>query len=579
MKTDGTNGKPNLSNALSWASSLVQKSSDNTLFYLLTNDFSITEDQPYSKNALLERLAEIDYSTSFKTAKQISEKIKNLNFKLRSLILLSDFQKISFNNIKTLFEDSTVYFRIVSFDYANPHNLFVDSIFLENPNLTYGETNTLYIKIKNTSKHIKMKSKIQFFIENTLVAQKKIEVEPQSNTIISFSFKITENKPLACKLFLDDEFIYFDNEFYFTLNPNTSKNVVIISNSPSQIFFEKAFSIETFYKIKTYEFGKIDYSQLALAHVIVVNGFSQINKTLINYLKIALTNGSVIILVPDSKLNSILLEDLNFLSPRLKQLHVKNTADNNEFLSLGMPDYSNPFFEQIFTKKTEKLTLPKSIQLLANLPGEKILGFVDGNSFLSHINANPGHIFIFSSPLEDNYSDFPKNALFLPILYKIASYCNPSKEKLYYTISNEFLKVHMHTDTSFGKDALYSIQKNEQEKYILPQHIQGNYVIFKNENIIKKPGNYFLCLENKVLKPLSINIDKQESETERLNFNDFEKFKTAFRNVFFEKDSDVPSDNLAAQLGLMENISLWRYFLISALVFLLLEMFIIRLKI
>lgn len=578
MQTNGPNGNPCLSNAISWASDLVKKSPESSRFFLLTNDFSAADNQVYSKNAMLDRLAEIDYSTSFKTAAQIAERVNQSDFKLRNLLLLSDFQKTSFSDAPQLFSDSSLQFALMPLKAANPHNLFVDTVSLANPNVVFGETNTLKIKVKNSSLKESMDTKLRLFMNKALVSQKKIEVPALGSTEVEFSFKLNDAKPHECKLVLDDPFVVFDNEFFFTLNPNPIQQVVVISSSNSKLFFEKAFSLEPFFKLSIFEFGKIDFGQLQKANVVVVDGLSRLDDNLVDYLKKTLANQAVVLLNPDQKLRTPQqISSLSNIVPSLGKVSIREISADEVEQSLAPPNLNNPFFEQIFSQKFERLLTPKAKKLLENLPGEKILTFNDGSSFMSYVQTNPGHIFLMASPMEEGFSDFGRSALFLPVLYKIASYGNSAKERLFFNIGSEFLKITIVSDTLSFAGKMFALSKNDGTSIILPQQLLGNQLVMRNEKTLNKAGIYTLMLGEKPLKPIAVNTDQKESETETLSEEELNKYVEKFANLQVFEPGERPTELLMTQVGLQEHLNLWRYFLAFAILFFVVEMLIIRL--
>ncbi|MFQ3575551.1 MAG: BatA domain-containing protein [Cytophagales bacterium] len=577
MQADASNGNPKLSNALSWANDLVKKSPDNSKFVLITNDFSSSDQEIYTKTSMLDRLAEIDYSNSFKTSAQLSERLKQSDFKIRNLLVLSDFQKSTFYDLNRMVSDTSQKFTFVPFSSAKHQNIFIDTVSLLNPNVIVGETNTLLVKVKNSAAKEKAETKIRLFMNNAMLAQKNMEIESGESKSVEFTFKINDAKTQECKLVLEDEQLIFDNEFYFTLQPNPDRKVVIISSSPSKKYFQKAFSLESFFKVFDFEFGKIDYGQLSKADVIVIDGMSRMDKTLVDYAKTALENDAVIIMIPDSKINAISSQFYSGLFPRLANLVTREIAKDEEALPLASPDLSNPFFEQIFSQKIERMVAAKAKRTIENLPGEKILSFSDGSPFLTRLNSKPGNLFLFASSLEDEFSDFGKNALFLPVLYKMATFGKSEKDKLFYNVGYDFMKINLNTDTLTISGNLFSLESADKNKFLLPQQLNANQLVLKSDKTLNKSGIYQLKLGEKSIKPIAINTDKRESEIETFTKEELEKLSATFKNIELADLAETPSELLMTQMGLQEHLNLWRYFLTAALFFLFVEMLIIRL--
>ena len=88
---------------------------------------------------------------------------------------------------------------------------------------------------------------------------------------------------------------------------------------------------------------------------------------------------------------------------------------------LGRPDFSNPFFENVFEEKSISLAMPKASKLLDwGDDRTAILQFKNDQPFLSRF-IQVGQVYLISCSLDQSQTDFPNHALFVPVMYRIAA--------------------------------------------------------------------------------------------------------------------------------------------------------------
>ena len=118
-------------------------------------------------------------------------------------------------------------------------------------------------------------------------------------------------------------------------------------------------------------------------------------------------------------------------------------------------------------------------------------------------------------------------------------------------------------DALLGKDEIVEI-KNEQSKFVPTQQILNAKVKMTFYDNPTLAGNYGAFSKNTLLKNISFNYDRTESDLNNVNKNALSGFKIidSIGNVFDKIKTDR-TDN-----------SVWKIFLILTLLFLVLEMLI-----
>src|SRR5690606_22136977 len=105
-------------------------------------------------------------------------------------------------------------------------------------------------------------------------------------------------------------------------------------------------------------------------------------------------------------------------------------ASKGEMAELDKPEFSNPFFENVFEERAASVVMPKAIPLLDwGVDRSAILKFKNETAFMSRFDQG-GSIYLLAAPLENAFTDFYNNALFVPVMYRVAASGRKATNKL-----------------------------------------------------------------------------------------------------------------------------------------------------
>ena len=186
-----------------------------------------------------------------------------------------------------------------------------------------------------------------------------------------------------------------------------------------------------------------------------------------------------------------------------------------------------------------------------------ILKFEDGQSFLSEKN----NLFIFTAALNSNNCNFSNSPLIVPTFYNIAkrSLQNPD---LYYAIGN---KNTYDVTTTLLQDDILSLTKGEIN-LIPQQEYFNNKVAITTEDLPNEAGIYAISNRSEQIQNVSYNYSRTESD---LLYEDLENYE----HMRFEESITQLFERLKSNSKINE---LWKWFVIFALVFLMLEILILK---
>jgi hypothetical protein len=184
-----------------------------------------------------------------------------------------------------------------------------------------------------------------------------------------------------------------------------------------------------------------------------------------------------------------------------------------------------------------------------------------------------GKLYLFASPLVDGYTDFHKHALFLPIMYRIALASKSGEERLAYNFNELTANVLL---DSIKRNDIFKLVNGESE-WIPQQRIFGNNLQISIPKGSLKAGIYDIrkTTDNQLAGSIAINYDKKESQLAHYTLDELKISIEGRKNVqiFEANEEDKFAKNYQEQ---NLNNSLWRVFLVLALLFLLAESLLIR---
>jgi hypothetical protein len=115
------------------------------------------------------------------------------------------------------------------------------------------------------------------------------------------------------------------------------------------------------------------------------------------------------------------------------------TAKQHE--ELDYPDFTNPFFENVFEEKNIRMEMPSALRVLDwGTDRSAILQFKNESPYLS-LFRGAGKIYLLGSPLQASFSSLANNALFVPVMYRIAASGKRNEVRPYYKLNESYITL------------------------------------------------------------------------------------------------------------------------------------------
>ena len=530
---------------------VIENAPKNAIYTLQTNsDFFQNLDYSALKNKLLSLEINSQEAKKSNILLKIQSKNKTKTKDLDEVILISDFQNTYINE----FTNVTPNISAIKLNTSTKTNLSIDSVFISertNNNLTVnviiknqGEAkNKVPIAIFNNKEPL---SKQAFSIEEN--TQKKIEFTLQDKPIQLGKIEITFNDTFP-----------FDNSFYFSLN--NAKKINVLSIGKETEYLSKIYAKEEFNFISSIA-KNTNYNSFENQDIIILNELENLPQILINNLNTFSKKGGTLVLIPNSNSN---LNSYNLLLSKFGKTKLQTKISDT--LKITSINFDHPLFKNVFSKNVKNFQFPKvnSYFPIIASNSSSIIDFENKLSFISEIKGSNGNLYLLSSSLSKENSNFLNSPLIVPVFYNFGKLSYQNSEL--YNYLNEENKIDV--NVSLEKDRILTIS-NQTSTFIPIQQTYQNKVSIVTEDTPVSVGFYFVLKDKDTLQTLAYNNPKQES---LLNFLDLNLLKESNKNI--EIKGSITS--VFKEINEKNEVQwLWKWFLTLAIVSLLLEILILK---
>ena len=553
----------------------VQEASSVASIYPATTQFQLSGSHNLlTKSALLTDLAGLSISAQTGALESVIARTQKVaKSEGGQTFVFSDFQKNYFSPQLLAKLDSTRKIFLVPIAGENTHNVFVDSITLNDAFIRQGVDITLQIRLCNGGSIKSANCQVKVFVGERQAASYRTDIEANSAVTTAVQVRLSSNELQRCRVEVEDFPVTFDNTYYFSLLPSPQVRIVdVVVDEPAT---QRVYANEALFLYVKNNPRTVNYSLLENANLVVLQQ-PQIDAALRNNIKrLVERGGSVVVVPPVSAAGrasySQLFHELGIGSVQWEPI----TNGTPTLRDIAAPSPQNPFFRDVFVAQNRQTVMPKASPVLRwSRSGTDILRFQDGEGYLASFNSGRGTVYLFSAPFEERYSDFTNHALFVPVMYRLAMQSFRNDQQLAYRLNQRTVVVNVPEDTNKG-DQVFKLTKDSLI-FIPAQRLQAGELRFDVPPGMQSPGFYQLTHNGRVIKTLAFNVDKKESELARYSADELRNMIGANHpNVQVYEASagkSVAAQYQAERVG----TPLWQYCLWAALACLLAEVLLLR---
>jgi len=549
---------------------IIKSYSLNDKFQLITNNFEGKQQRFIAKDELLEQLNTIsispltrDYTTITNRQKLILDKANGYK---KVAYLVSDFQK-QLNINQEFIPDTNINQFFVPLQGNTLPNVSIDSIYFLSPFHQPNQKENLVVVAKNYSSEDVNAIPLKLNINGVQKALSSLDIKAGLSQKDTLSFSGLSAGWQNGLITIKDYPITFDDNFYFSFEVKKKLEILNIYQNQPVSNISIAYQTDDFFKITQVNQSQINYSELNDYSLIVLENLETISDGLSQQLKQYVElGGSLSIFIP-------LKADLDSYQSFLNKLNADYPlALVNQTVKGKSLDLKHPVFKDVFEQIPKNIDLPNASQYFtsSNLvkTTKKVLLSADNqSSLISNYQLQNGEIYISYLPLENEASNLTKHALFLPYLFKTALLS--SKEQLLFKTIGKENQIRMNSINISEKDKIVIIGDKVE---IIPEVIKTpSKTILNYADQLIKPGFYQVKLRDTIVNTFGLNEDRAESPLVFYSGQDIESiFKT--KNILNSKNETINQQMQSIKRG----FSLWKICIILTIIFLLLEVLLIR---
>ncbi len=577
MQAEGNDGDL-LNEVKNQAIELVKSLEANERISLMTSDLLSVQQRFYSKSEIIDMIKQIDYSaktTALQDALRMQADLLVNDEKQgnRRIFVLSDFQKST--SALSNWERPEIQTYFYQAQPVVKDNVFIDSIWFKSPVHRVDAPVDVYFRVRNTADADLEDMTARLSINGNEPAPKRFSVPAGSYTDEKITFTDRSTGTKNAKISLKTAQLFFDDDFYFTYDIKNQVEILLIrGEADKNLNLEQLYNLDPYYQCKTVSTERVIPEDFNGKELIILQNADKLSSGIGELLNEAVDNGASVVLIPgpnvdktawNSYLGAHQLPTLQGLDTTNRELSYFNAED---------PIYAGVFEETPSNYKYPQLFAQYNLQTLGNQNFITLFGMGARSPYFLYQKEGNGKVFLMASPLLKSYTNFQNQALFAATFLRIAETASFQKP-LYTTIGkmdnfpvqqeiSEKLPVHL-INEDLKVDVIPQLTTVRNSRSISFNHL---------ENELKTAGFYTLTDKADFNKTIGLNYNRAESYT--ASFTP-EEIKTQFAELGWKNTRAFDLNTSGAiEINQLKATEYWRILLILAVLFLALEVLLLK---
>ena len=560
MLAEGENGQL-FEVAKNKAREIIRTLPKNSEIQVIDNGLSFSSNKTNSSSNALRLIDNMDIDHRPNDLSGVLKKIESM-FKSDSYghnytFLISDFQSQERTDNIALDSNYHIYGCPV---YPNlSQNLAIDSVWLIKPITQSFKPIEMMARIHNYGRKGNFLSNLTLKINGVQRVVKSIDIPENSYRDVPLSFIYSGTGWLGGELTVSDVPIDFDNSYYFSILIDSSIKVLQLGEDSDE--FSRIFDSDSLFYFSHSDLNQIDYSGLNFYDCIILNQLPKMSSGLISQLKNFVEDGGVLSVVPGVS-NSSYTDFFSELGISNYQIKV------DDEMGVSPLSISGIFLKDAYKQIPSNLLLPKIktyYRLKSNPQSDKIIYLKDGTEILTKTNIGSGSVFQSTVPFDSNFN-YTSSELFVIIQLKIAF----SKRKTQ-SIASEINSTNpVYLPKSSG---LIHLRKGNSD-IVTESYTHSLGSRFWLNDAISESGIYSVFdSEELPIAKLAFNYSRKESHQ---NYLDEVRIDEVFDNTQFTMNKNNMVSLLKSTQDLQNRSQLWKVFILVCLIFLMIEILLLR---
>jgi hypothetical protein len=557
------------------AKQLISETGKETRFVITDNNFQPKHNFTFSGQEAALSIDDLPFVAPPSEFTQIIRHNKNLkaysDFNHKTLYFFSDFQKSIFNQ-NEIEGDSNLNLVLVKSESSAKNNVYIDSCWFSSPVVQAGFVSDLIVRIINAGSDDVKSLPVQLKINDIQKSVSNIDIEAGKQTETKFQLLVDNPGFYRGLLSINDYPIVFDDDLYFSFSIAQHIKVLEINQLEQNYWLKTLFEQNPLFKYESRNIKQLDFQGINDYNLIIINELTIIPNSLVLSLVEFVKQGGNLVILPNQKSNA----GANAFYSNFGFQYIMD-ADTSKTRVFKLNE-THFLFKDVFFKLPENADFPLVIRyypivLQKGSSAFSLMEMLNGNSFLIGNQFGLGQVYAFSVPLNEKWSNFSQNNLFVPLVYKM-SFINNSNKGLYavpgqtdrYTLRSNMLD-----------DLPFRIVSTTNNFEIIPENRfrEGKTdLIF--HGMVPSSGFYNILQGDSLVGSIAFNENRKESVLDYYDEADVLKLipKEKFKSITFIKNNQTDMHNVVKNSE--QGRQLWKFFIILALIFMFAEGLLLR---
>ena len=544
------------------ARKIVSNISPSQRFVLLTNSRQPDNEYPMNQDEMLMSIDAMQTEASPMSFNNLYENLqmimKRNGFKSASLFMYSDFQD-NMMSVDGLVADSAIQLVAMPLKSDYQQNIYIDTVWLSSPILQKGLANEINVRVVNESGKDINGLPVNFEIDGKSVAFNTIDIPANGKNEVAMQFVLHDSGENNATVSINDYPITFDDTYNFVLNVRPIIKIVELSAGVGDLSIKTLFSNDSLFDYQVMNPYRIDQQFLSDCQMVVVDGEANLNETMWQTIIDFANNGGSVVVFPSE------VSDKSNLS--------------DDTLSISTISSHHEFFSDIFVNIPNNADLPKvykHVQIDKKRFSNTLtlISLQNSTSFFTLSKIGGGNVFSFASQFGKDWTNFADNALFVPIMYKVAM-LGGQMGRLSYTLGVD--KDILINDLTAFSDGDVRIRDTQGNFEMIPMvEMRNNRALIELYDELPGAGFYTISKGDEVIETTAWNDNRKESRMKFLDREEVYKLlKDKGLNVLAVMKADEIHSNDMMEMMVRRSM-LWKSFIILALISLLIEILVLR---
>ena len=450
-------------------------------------------------------------------------------------------------------------------------NISIKSVSIKNQVKLPNQNLDFLIKIENMGNKKIKNIPIEISLDNIRMGQIFSTFEKRETKDFLFRLMPPRSGIIKGEVNISSDSYSLDDSQSFDIDIPTKINCKIISNSKkSSIIYKNIFdSINGLSSFINYDilvsasFNRLDLDNIDVLIIDDIKNFSPRSiETIKGYLR---SGGSAIWFSGKNykDLNELTVKSLNL--PLLKE---QNYLNNNSFLNVEISLRDDAIFQELNLRDLDTF-FPKIFKyndVNRKTSDKMILELSNNSPFLLKLERFFGEIYFFSSPIDPTWNDFSLKGILIPMIHRIIAISATDESNISPIIINRTKLIKINIE-DLNKD--WILETPSKDRILLVPDYKKEAIIINQTNEL---GSYTIYSDGESYTSFSTKLSLYEFPNIRANKEQINEILSSLRVLWILSNSNIEELISSNRHGR----SLWKFFLIIAIILFLVESFISR---